>query len=59
MKITVQWREVHYYCEEVEAPDNMDEEQVDDWVAENFLSEVWCDASATYTSTSDIEWTNP
>ena len=59
MKITVQWNEVHYYCEEVELPDNMTEDEVDDWLAENFLECVWADASATMTNTSDIDWTNP
>ena len=56
MKVRIEWTERHYYCEEVDAPDNMDEEQLDDWVAENFLEVAWADACAVQTSTSDIEW---
>lgn len=56
MKVRIEWTERHYYSEEVEAPDNMDEEQLDDWVAENFLEVAWADGSPQHTSTSDIEW---
>ena len=59
MRITIQWQETHYYCEEVEVPDGLDMDGVDDWVAENFLECVWAEANPEISTKSEIEWTNP
>ena len=56
MKINIEWTEIHGYCEEVEVPDNLDMDQVDDWVNDNFRLEVWPNAIAHSTDESDIKW---
>ena len=59
MKITVQWTETHHYCEEVEVPDGLDIDEVDDWVNDNWRLEIWPNAIAEMTTEGDIEWSNP
>ena len=56
MKINIEWTETHRYCEEVEVPDNLDMDEVDDWVNDNFRLEVWPNSIAHSTDESDVEW---
>ena len=60
MKITVQWSETHQYCEEVEVPDHLDQDEVDAWIDMNFFLAVWEDASpALVRQNDDVTWSNP
>ena len=56
MKINIQWTETVYYNEEVEAPDNLNEEELGNWVNDIYLEEVWSNASPVHTDRDDIEW---
>ena len=56
MKINIEWTETLYYCEEVEAPDDLNGEELDNWVKEIYNEEVWGNAFSDHAETSDIKW---
>ena len=56
MKIRIQWTEIVHYNEEVEAPDGLNDEELDNWVNDIYLEEVWSNASPTSTESDGIEW---
>lgn len=56
MKINIEWTETLYYCEEVEAPDDLEGEELDNWVKEIYYEEVWGNASADQSEASEINW---
>ena len=56
MKINIEWTETSYYCEEVEAPDDLEGEELDKWVKEIYYEEVWGNACADQSEASEINW---
>ena len=56
MKINIEWTETSYYCEEVEAPDDLKGEELDKWVKEIWDDEIWGNASSDYIDASPIKW---
>jgi hypothetical protein len=55
MKINIEWTETSYYCEEVEAPDNLEGEELDKWVNDIYHDEVY-PFSIPRIETTPIEW---